>query len=319
MLDRQLPQVTRLLELSKQLLESDLSPGQRNLALSIRETTNSLLLQLSEQQPAKEEFDLSGVVTEHPPQGSGLREARILIVEDNPTAQMLTRKLVERAGYCAIAASSGQEALELAVRERPDLILLDFSLGDMEGPEVARRLHALPQGVASIPIIAATAYAGEKVQAAMLDAGIDDYLSKPFRFDELCKKLSEWAGRRVPNTPAPAAPPPSLPGPARINRAILRETAMNDPEFEAELVTSFLAETDGMLGKMVGNSPEEIRKLAHSVNGSSSTLGFLALAELASRLELVGFDGQPSLIRELEQEFLWVKSILEQDRSQSAT
>jgi CheY-like chemotaxis protein/HPt (histidine-containing phosphotransfer) domain-containing protein len=261
----------------------------------------------------------SDFVTKHGLRESGLRSARVLIVEDNPTALMLTGKLVERAGHHPIAASSGQEALDLVVRERPDVILLDFSLGDMEGPEVARRLHALPQEVSSIPIIAATAHSGEKVRAAILEAGIDDYLSKPFRFEELYKKLSQWAGRRVHKTPAPVsqplAPPPSASGAVRLDRSTLRETAMNDPEFEAELVTSFLAETAGMLRKMAGSPPDEIRKLAHSVNGSSSTLGVFALAQLAARLEFVSVDGQPSLMKELEQEFLAVKSELGQDET----
>jgi CheY-like chemotaxis protein/HPt (histidine-containing phosphotransfer) domain-containing protein len=255
----------------------------------------------------------SEFVTKHRLRESGLRAARILIVEDNPTALMLTSKLVQRAGHHPIAASSGQEALELAVSQRPDVILLDFSLGDMEGPEVARRLHALPQEVASTPIIAATAYSGEKVRAAILEAGIDDYLSKPFRFEELCKKLSQWAGRRVHKTPSLMPPPP--PRPRRVNRETLRETSMNDPEFEAELVTSFLAETDGMLRMMAVSPPDEIRKLAHSVNGSASTLGFFGLAELASRLEIESEAGQHSLIQQLEQEFLDVKLELEEDKS----
>lgn len=103
-------------------------------------------------------------------------------------------------------------------------------------------------------------------------------------------------------------------GPSRLDRATLRETSMNDPEFEAELVISFLAETAGMLRKMAGSPPDEIRKLAHSVNGSSSTLGVFALAQLAARLEFVSVEGQASLIEELEREFQAVKVELEQGR-----
>ena len=90
---------------------------------------------------------------------------------------------------------------------------------------------------------------------------------------------------------------------------------MNDPEFEAELVISFLAETEGMLGKMAVSPPDEIRKLAHSVNGSSSTLGVFALAQLAARLEFVSVEGQASLLKDLEQEFLAVKFELGQDKT----
>lgn len=248
-------------------------------------------------------------VTSHGLRESALRGARILVVEDNQTALLLTTKLVQRAGHQPIAASSGKEALELAVRERPDVILLDFSLGDMEGPDVARRLRAMPEEVASIPIIAATGHSGEKIRSAILEAGIDDSLSKPFRFEELSQKLAQWAGRRVHKTPAPVPPTPAPP--PSVDRETLRRAGMNDPEFEAELLESFLAETEGMLSKMPGCPPDEIRSLAHSLKGTAAMLGAFALAELASRLENEGDASQPSLIQDVEQEFRNVKSELQ--------
>ena len=253
-------------------------------------------------------------VTSHRLRESALRAARILVVEDNPTTLMLTTKLVQRAGHQAIAASSGKEALELAVRERPDVILLDFSLGDMEGPEVARRLRALPEEVASTPIIAVTGHSKEKIHSAILEAGIDDYLSKPFRFEELSKKLSQWAGRRVHKTPTPVPPTPARP--PSVDLETLRRAGMSDPEFEAELVASFLVESEGILGKMPGCLPGEVRKLAHSLKGSAAMLGAFALAELASRLENESDASQPSLIHDVEQEFRNVKSELNRKATQ---
>ncbi len=114
--------------------------------------------------------------------------ARILLVEDNElNRDMLSRRLMRRGHEVAMAVDGG-EALEAATRERPDLILLDMSLPTIDGWEVARRLKA-DEGLRSIPVIALTAHAMSGDRERALEAGCDEFDTKPVEFDRLLSKI----------------------------------------------------------------------------------------------------------------------------------
>jgi CheY-like chemotaxis protein len=120
--------------------------------------------------------------------------AKILLVEDNEmNRDMLSRRL-ERKGYQVIMALDGADGLACARREHPDLILMDMSLPVMDGWEASRRLKA-DAGTRAIPIIALTAHAmaGDRDQA--LEAGCDDYDSKPVELSRLLGKMAALLGR----------------------------------------------------------------------------------------------------------------------------
>ncbi len=109
---------------------------------------------------------------------------RILIVEDNELNVKLLRDILEFHGYETIVTDSGAEAVSLSRQDRPDLILLDIQLPDIPGTEVARQLKADRQ-TRDIPIIAVTAFAMPGDRQRFLDAGCDDYVSKPFRIHDI--------------------------------------------------------------------------------------------------------------------------------------
>jgi CheY-like chemotaxis protein len=114
--------------------------------------------------------------------------ARILIVEDNEmNRDMLSRRLIKK-GYEVEIAVDGQEGHDMAHESNPELILLDMSLPIMDGWEVARRLKASDQ-TKSIPIIALTAHAMAGDREKALDAGCDDYDTKPVDFKRLRGKM----------------------------------------------------------------------------------------------------------------------------------
>ena len=114
---------------------------------------------------------------------------KVLVVEDVDFNRELVVQLLEEK-YDVIEAVNGQEGVEVAEQERPDLILMDLSLPIMDGWEAARRLKA-NEDLRSIPIIALTAHAmvGDKERA--LAAGCDDYLVKPLDEDELFAKIAK--------------------------------------------------------------------------------------------------------------------------------
>jgi len=114
--------------------------------------------------------------------------SRILIVEDNEmNRDMLSRRL-ELRGYEVILAMDGRRGLAVARSESPDLILMDMSLPEIDGWEVARRLKS-DDTTRSIPVIALTAHAMTSDRQRALEAGCDDYDTKPVEFERLLTKI----------------------------------------------------------------------------------------------------------------------------------
>ena len=114
--------------------------------------------------------------------------ATILVVEDNEENwDMLSRRL-QRRGYMVIRAADGQEAVEMAARARPDLILMDVGLPVMDGLEATRRIRARAE-TQTIPIIALTAHAMSGDRDKALQAGCDDYHAKPVELPRLLTQM----------------------------------------------------------------------------------------------------------------------------------
>jgi two-component system, cell cycle response regulator DivK len=103
---------------------------------------------------------------------------RVLVIEDNETNFYLIRFLLEKSGYSVIEATSGFQGLELAVKEKPDLILMDVQLPDIDGLEVTRRIRILDK-YDTVPILAVTSYAMTGDREKALSAGCTGYIEKP--------------------------------------------------------------------------------------------------------------------------------------------
>jgi two-component system cell cycle response regulator DivK len=122
---------------------------------------------------------------------------KVLVVEDNEVNRdMLTRRL-QRRGFDVVVAVDGGEAQSVVEKERPDLILMDMSLPVMDGWEVTRRLKADP-ATSAIPIIALTAHAMAGDRERALEAGCDDYDTKPIELPRLLEKVAALLGGNSP-------------------------------------------------------------------------------------------------------------------------
>ena len=120
--------------------------------------------------------------------------AKILVVEDNEENwDMLSRRLLRR-GYEVEHALDGQQAVALAASSRPDLILMDVNLPVLDGLEATRQIKATA-GTAPIPIIALTAHAMSGDREKALQAGCDDYHTKPVEFPRLLEQIEALLGR----------------------------------------------------------------------------------------------------------------------------
>ena len=118
---------------------------------------------------------------------------KILLVEDNAlNRDMLSRRLIKK-GYIVINAVNGREGIDMSISEGPDIILMDLSLPIINGWDATREIKS-NEKTSNIPIIALTAHAMAEDRKKALDAGCDEYDTKPIEFDGLLKKINKLVG-----------------------------------------------------------------------------------------------------------------------------
>jgi len=118
----------------------------------------------------------------------------VLVVEDFEDNRFMMRRLLEMSGYRVVEAVNGQEAVETAQRERPDLILMDLSLPLLDGLAATRRIRQ-QDGLSKVPIVAVSAHDTADFHADALAAGCNEYVTKPIDFDQLEGLLSRLIGK----------------------------------------------------------------------------------------------------------------------------
>ncbi len=130
---------------------------------------------------------------------------KILLVEDNEmNRDMLSRRL-ERKGYLVVLAVDGESGVEMARTQAPDLVLMDMSLPVLDGWEATRRLKA-DEATRGIPVIALTAHAMSSDRGKAMEAGCDDYDTKPVELPRLLGKIEALLGRAAALAPSGAEP-----------------------------------------------------------------------------------------------------------------
>ncbi|MBN1526272.1 MAG: response regulator [Candidatus Omnitrophica bacterium] len=113
---------------------------------------------------------------------------RILVVDDEPDILKVVVFRLKKLGYEIISAATGREALELVKAGKPDLILLDYRLPDMDGLEISKKIRA-DKELKDTPIILLSASSGEDISLAIKAANVNDYVKKPFDLEELLDKV----------------------------------------------------------------------------------------------------------------------------------
>jgi len=113
----------------------------------------------------------------------------VLVVEDFEDNRFMMRRLLEMSGYRVVEAVNGNQAVEAAERERPDIILMDLSLPMLDGLAATRRIRA-HDGLSKVPIVAVSAHDSADFHAEALAAGCNEYVTKPIDFDQLVQLLN---------------------------------------------------------------------------------------------------------------------------------
>ncbi len=239
---------------------------------------------------------------------------RILLAEDNNANQKVAVRLLAQKGYRADIASNGIEVIQALERQTYDVILMDVQMPEMDGLEASRRICARWPREQRPRIIAMTANAMQGDREMCLTAGMDDYISKPVRLNELAAALSHCStkGQKEEVTPAASVLDESV-----IND-LMKETG-NDYGFLNELIDTFLTDAPKMLEQMrstlSAKNVDEFRRTAHSLKSNSANLGVTTVANLAREVEQIArtgtLDGVAERLPNLERETEAASAILE--------
>jgi CheY-like chemotaxis protein/HPt (histidine-containing phosphotransfer) domain-containing protein len=268
---------------------------------------------------------------------------RVLLCDDNIINQKVALRLLQQMGYRADLAANGLEALAALDRQPYDLIFMDVMMPEMGGLEATRLIRErqkqdsqFPNYKPSIIIVAMTASAMQGDREKCLAAGMDDYVAKPVRLEEVRKIVERWAvvaskaeptqttataTQTSPDVQAPArsslAAAPAQDDPVDMTR--LLDFTDGDPDNLRELVTLYLDQTGQQVGQLEAavqaNSAQEVRRLAHSCAGASATCGMRRLVLLLRELERQGFEGRLTnanqLSHQVGEEFERIRHFLE--------
>jgi CheY-like chemotaxis protein len=255
------------------------------------------------------------IITRHSLKEKKKHKVCILVAEDNAVNQKVALRILEKLGYRADAVADGREAVEALETIPYDLVLMDVQMPEMNGFEATRLIRDPDSRVLrhDIPIVAMTAHALKGDRERCLEAGMDDYVTKPvtaFALDEVLLKHLGDEGSTSITLPAPKA---AREAPVGIKR--IREIAAGDPEFERELIDSFLNVNERQLVALESaireEDSEEVTLRAHMINGSSSNAGAMRMQVLALRIEQNGESGD---FREALKTFADLKSEFEEAR-----
>ncbi|MGC4055726.1 MAG: PAS domain S-box protein [Paludibaculum sp.] len=223
----------------------------------------------------------------------GSQPFQILVAEDNAVNQRLVVRMLEQAGYLPQLVSTGREALEAARRGHYDLALMDVQMPDLDGLEATRRIREEEsQNGTHLPIIAMTAHAMPGYAELCLEAGMDGYLSKPIRMQELIRKIEALALGIPPAKRESERDPPTVER-EREMKELDQESALErvggDAELLAELAGLFLEEYPQLMGTVQSgfdqSKVELILGAAHQLKGLLAQFGAERARVCALRVE----------------------------------
>jgi len=246
------------------------------------------------------------LVTRHTVEESARRRLRILVAEDNTTNRIIAVKMLEKLGHSAQAVANGQEALESLRRFSYDLVLMDCQMPVMDGFEATRAIRGSTPDVTNpgIPIIALTAHAMKGDRDLCLEAGMNDYVSKPTNVHD----LSAAIGRCFPMIDrfydaGAVVQERRLAQPQDFDRDGFLERLLGDHALAAELAGVFLADAPALLEELsaaIGaGDASGTGRIAHTLKGLSANMGGDALSRIAAEMNELAKAGNLAALQEV--------------------
>jgi two-component system, sensor histidine kinase and response regulator len=269
---------------------------------------------------------LSTVVTKHTllEEKKVMSQHLILVAEDNIVNQKVATRQLQKLGYRCDTVANGSEAIEALSRIHYDLVFMDCQMPEMDGYEATAEIRRLEGNTKHTPIVAMTAHALQGDREKCINAGMDDYISKPVKPGELKEVLDSFfkPANQADESPATGNIPPAL---VDVNR--MCEMMGDLPEEREEIVNIYLEQMSLNLAKLdaavASTNHLEIEMIAHNCAGTSANCGMTALVLPFRQLEDAGRSGcltiAPTALAQAHRLFKETRAVLEQYIPQTLT
>jgi PAS domain S-box-containing protein len=245
-------------------------------------------------------------------------QATVLVVEDNPINQEVARYQLEKMGYRAEIAKDGIDALAMLEQSDYALVLMDCHMPQMDGFETTARIRSRLDDKAQIPIIAVTASGGAGERDKCLQAGMDDFLLKPFRKEELSDKIAKWISSAPPEQAGQSSG--ALPESGDDVRSGLNQLEEDyGKEMAMKIVGMFIPDAEARIAKIDQAIKQQdfraLEEAAHGLKSGAANIGAKEMAQLCEQLETQGELGDlgdaSEVMEKLMASWATVRSLLE--------
>ncbi|MEH2456843.1 GAF domain-containing protein [Nostoc sp.] len=256
--------------------------------------------------------ETSGILTSSSPNPSTKFKLRILLAEDNLVNQKVALKQLQNLGYKADVVANGKEVLQLLKKIPYDLILMDCQMPILDGLETTKEIHRWQESSFALRrrpvVIAMTANAMKQDEEMCLNAGMDDYLSKPVFKEKLAATLEHWTGVIISRQKA-VVYEQTVSTDLAIDWEHLHQISGNDREFELNLLQVCFEDMKSRLeiikAAFASDDFEQIARETHQLKGASTNIGATAMYLACNKLEQLAYyqerRGTTNLISELEE------------------
>ncbi len=217
------------------------------------------------------------------------RSLRVLLAEDNTVNQRLAVRLLEKRGHAAAVVGNGRDALAALEREEFDVVLMDVQMPEMDGFEATAAIRAQEQKTgAHLPIVAMTAHAMQGDRERCLQAGMDDYLSKPLQPQQMMDVVENLVLHIGNDAAADKRELPDM----VFDESTALERVFNDRELLGEMIGLFFEEAPRLMAQMqdsiAAGEAQGLERAAHSLKGAAGSIGAADVMGLARALEEMG-------------------------------
>ncbi len=235
------------------------------------------------------------IAADNQPGTENTPSAKILVVDDDTLNQRMMQLLLRRDGHMVDIVSSGLEAIDAVKRQRYDVIFMDLQMPVMDGVETSRRIREWENGGLHTFIVAVTAsYLPEKGQE-LFEAGIDNYVSKPFEIEHIQRLLRYGLSTRPVATTPVDSPAQEAPGHAVLDIERGLKQVGGDLNMYRELLGDFVEELPARLQTIEDTFARKdlvgLSRAAHNLKGIAASLGASELSQYAQRLDKQSVEG----------------------------